>query len=102
VALIAQLALYHRRGIPKRPPFPGLLKRADQARIARLGALLRLAEYLERSRTQVVPVAHLHTDTVRHYLAPLRASPAITTVSCSGASRRRTTSFICSGVSARM
>lgn len=54
VALIAQLALYHRRGIPKRPPFPGLLKRPDQARIARLGALLRLAEYLERSRTQVV------------------------------------------------
>jgi hypothetical protein len=35
-------------------PFPGLLRREDDDRIARLSALLRLAEYLERSRTQVV------------------------------------------------
>jgi exopolyphosphatase / guanosine-5'-triphosphate,3'-diphosphate pyrophosphatase len=54
VALISQLALYHRRGIPKRRPFPGVLKQADGDRIARLGALLRLAEYLERSRTQII------------------------------------------------
>ena len=54
IALMSQLTLYHRRGIPKLMPFPGLLRREDDDRIARLSALLRLAEYLERSRTQVV------------------------------------------------
>ena len=54
VALMSQLVLYHRRGMPKAQPFPGLLTHDDDERIRKLGALLRLAEYLERSRTQVV------------------------------------------------
>lgn len=54
IALMSQLALYHRRGMPKAHPFAGLLTREDDERIERLSALLRLAEYLERSRTQVV------------------------------------------------
>ncbi len=54
VALMSQLVLYHRRGMPKSQPFPGLLTREDDERIRKLGALLRLAEYLERSRTQTV------------------------------------------------
>jgi exopolyphosphatase/guanosine-5'-triphosphate,3'-diphosphate pyrophosphatase len=54
VALMSQLVLYHRRGTPRPHPFPGLLTREDDERIRKLGALLRLAEYLERSRTQVI------------------------------------------------
>ena len=54
IALMSQLALYHRRGMPKPNPFSGLLTRQDDALIAKLSALLRLAEYLERSRSQVV------------------------------------------------
>jgi exopolyphosphatase/guanosine-5'-triphosphate,3'-diphosphate pyrophosphatase len=54
VALMSQLVLYHRRGMPKAHPFPGLLTREDDDRIRKLGALLRLTEYLERSRTQVI------------------------------------------------
>lgn len=54
VALMSQLVLYHRRGMPKTQPFPGLLTREDDERIRKLGALLRLAEYLERSRTQTI------------------------------------------------
>ena len=54
MALISQLALYHRRGLPKPQVYPGLLRRQDTELIEKLGALLRLAEYLERSRTQVI------------------------------------------------
>jgi len=54
MALISQLALYHRRGLPKGQVYPGLLGRQDSELIEKLGALLRLAEYLERSRTQVI------------------------------------------------
>jgi exopolyphosphatase/guanosine-5'-triphosphate,3'-diphosphate pyrophosphatase len=54
VALMSQLVLYHRRGMPKSQAFPGLLTRDDDERIRKMGALLRLAEYLERSRTQTV------------------------------------------------
>lgn len=58
VALMSQLVLYHRRGMPRPQPFPGLLTREDDDRIRRLGALLRVAGYLERSRTQVVHTIH--------------------------------------------
>jgi exopolyphosphatase/guanosine-5'-triphosphate,3'-diphosphate pyrophosphatase len=54
IALMSQLALYHRRGMPRPHAFGGLLKRDDDERIEKLSALLRLAEYLERSRSQVV------------------------------------------------
>jgi exopolyphosphatase/guanosine-5'-triphosphate,3'-diphosphate pyrophosphatase len=54
IALMALLAHYHRRGKPDVTPFKGVLTRDDEACAAKLGALLRLAEYLDRSRTQVV------------------------------------------------
>ncbi|HTP11861.1 MAG TPA: Ppx/GppA phosphatase family protein [Anaerolineae bacterium] len=54
IALMALLAYYHRRGRPDVTPFKGVLTRDDEERAAKLGALLRLAEYLDRSRTQVV------------------------------------------------
>jgi exopolyphosphatase/guanosine-5'-triphosphate,3'-diphosphate pyrophosphatase len=54
IALMAQLARNHRRGNPRPHPFAGLLTREDDERILKLSALLRLAEYLERSRSQVV------------------------------------------------
>ena len=53
-ALIAMLCLYHRKGQPAlaelhAPPRPG-----DLERVRRLAALLRLAEYLDRSRAQAI------------------------------------------------
>ena len=54
VALMSQLALYHRRGLPTAQVYPGLLRRQDGDLVEKLAALLRLAEYLERSRTQVI------------------------------------------------
>jgi exopolyphosphatase/guanosine-5'-triphosphate,3'-diphosphate pyrophosphatase len=54
IALMALLAHYHRRGKPDVTPFKGVLTRDDEERAAKLGALLRLAEYLDRSRTQAV------------------------------------------------
>jgi exopolyphosphatase/guanosine-5'-triphosphate,3'-diphosphate pyrophosphatase len=54
IALMALLAQHHRRGKPDITPFKGLLTRDDEERAAKLSALLRLAEYLDRSRTQIV------------------------------------------------
>jgi exopolyphosphatase/guanosine-5'-triphosphate,3'-diphosphate pyrophosphatase len=59
VAVIAQAALYHRKGMPD----PGFLEpvfgQGDEARLHRMAALLRLAEDLERSRDQIVREAHI-------------------------------------------
>jgi exopolyphosphatase/guanosine-5'-triphosphate,3'-diphosphate pyrophosphatase len=54
IALLALLARYHRGGTVDLAPFGRLLRRGDEARARRLAALLRLAEYLERGRHQVV------------------------------------------------
>ncbi len=53
-ALIAVLCLYHRKGAPDLAPYRKLLEAGDARRVNRLAALLRLAEYLDRSRTQAV------------------------------------------------
>jgi exopolyphosphatase/guanosine-5'-triphosphate,3'-diphosphate pyrophosphatase len=58
IVLMALLAHYHRRGKPDVTPFKGVLTCDDEERAARLGALLRLAEYLDRSQTQVVRSIH--------------------------------------------
>jgi exopolyphosphatase/guanosine-5'-triphosphate,3'-diphosphate pyrophosphatase len=52
--LIAQLCLYHRKGQPSLAPYTAIMEKGDGVRIARLAALLRLAEYLDRSRAQTV------------------------------------------------
>lgn len=54
VALIAQAARYHRKGIPSPGPLAALLRKGDQGILDRCSVLLRLAEDLERSRDQSV------------------------------------------------
>ncbi|MGI8802046.1 MAG: HD domain-containing protein [Solirubrobacteraceae bacterium] len=59
VAVIAQAALYHRKGMPDAGFLEPVLLDGDDARLNRLAALLRLAEDLERSRDQAVREAHV-------------------------------------------
>jgi exopolyphosphatase / guanosine-5'-triphosphate,3'-diphosphate pyrophosphatase len=54
VAIIAQAARYHRKGMPEPGPLEALFTPADAARLDRCAVLLRLAEDLERSRDQLV------------------------------------------------
>ncbi len=54
VALIALLCLYHRKGKVTLEPYGRMFQEADAGRVRRLAALLRLAEYLDRSRSQAV------------------------------------------------
>ncbi|AFV77368.1 exopolyphosphatase (plasmid) [Thermus oshimai JL-2] len=49
-ALLALLVRYHRKGKPQPGPYRSLFLRGDAKRLERLAALLRLAEYLDRSR----------------------------------------------------
>jgi exopolyphosphatase/guanosine-5'-triphosphate,3'-diphosphate pyrophosphatase len=62
VALIAQAARYHRKGMPDAGPFSPLLRKGDAARLDRCATLLRLAEDLERSRDQHVREAHIAVE----------------------------------------
>jgi exopolyphosphatase/guanosine-5'-triphosphate,3'-diphosphate pyrophosphatase len=50
-ALIALLCQYHRKGQPDLAEFRAPAERGDRQRAYRLAALLRLAEYLDRSRS---------------------------------------------------
>ncbi|HEY7952849.1 MAG TPA: Ppx/GppA phosphatase family protein [Solirubrobacteraceae bacterium] len=54
VALVAQAARYHRKGMPEPGPLAALFAAGDAERLDRLAVLLRLAEDLERSRDQLV------------------------------------------------
>ena len=54
VAIIAQAARYHRKGLPDPGPLRALFGEGDEARLDRCAVLLRLAEDLERSRDQLV------------------------------------------------
>jgi len=54
VALIALLCLYHRKGQVTLEPYDRLFRDGDTRQVKRLAALLRLAEYLDRSRAQAV------------------------------------------------
>jgi exopolyphosphatase / guanosine-5'-triphosphate,3'-diphosphate pyrophosphatase len=66
VAIIAQSARYHRKGMPDPGPLRALFGAGDSGRLDRCAALLRLAEDLERSRDQVVrsTTIALHDDQV--------------------------------------
>lgn len=50
-ALLSLLVRYHRAGSPSRAPYRPLFRRSDSHRLVVLETCLRLAEYLERSRT---------------------------------------------------
>ncbi len=54
VAIVAQAARYHRKGMPDPGPLAALFGTGDIARLNRCAVLLRLAEDLERSRDQLV------------------------------------------------
>ncbi len=60
IALIAQMARYHRKGTPSLDDLTALGRRGDRELLVRCSALLRLAEQLERPRDQLVRAAHLH------------------------------------------
>ncbi len=62
VALVAQAARYHRKGMPDFGDLSPLAQDGDDERLDRLSILLRLAEDLERSRDQSVRAAHVATD----------------------------------------
>jgi exopolyphosphatase/guanosine-5'-triphosphate,3'-diphosphate pyrophosphatase len=52
--LIALLCIYHRKGKADVEPYGSLLEKGDVRRLRQLGAILRLAEALDSSRTQDV------------------------------------------------
>ncbi len=54
LAIIAQAARYHRKGMPDVGEFAGVFEKGDDRILDRLSVLLRLAEDLERSRDQAV------------------------------------------------
>jgi exopolyphosphatase/guanosine-5'-triphosphate,3'-diphosphate pyrophosphatase len=62
VALVAQAARYHRKGMPDFHELRPLSADGDGARLDRMAILLRLAEDLERSRDQSVRAAHVVSD----------------------------------------
>jgi exopolyphosphatase / guanosine-5'-triphosphate,3'-diphosphate pyrophosphatase len=59
VAIIAQAARYHRKGLPEPGPLAPLFGEGDAQRLDRCAVLLRLAEDLERSRDQAVRATSL-------------------------------------------
>ena len=59
IALIAQMARYHRKGTPALDDMEPCARKDDAALVARCATLLRLAEQLERSRDQMVRAAHV-------------------------------------------
>lgn len=54
IALLGFLVRNHRKGLADVTPYLSILQPDDELRIMRLSALLRIAEYLERSKSQVV------------------------------------------------
>lgn len=62
MAIIALLARYHRKGAVDVRELRGVLADDDEMRVAKLAALLRIAEYLERSKSQVVSNVRCEID----------------------------------------
>jgi exopolyphosphatase/guanosine-5'-triphosphate,3'-diphosphate pyrophosphatase len=66
IAIISLLARSHRKGAVELGDLEAVLHKDDEQRITRLAALLRIAEYLERSKSQVVRDVRCQIDgTVR-------------------------------------
>jgi exopolyphosphatase/guanosine-5'-triphosphate,3'-diphosphate pyrophosphatase len=61
-ALIAQIARYHRKGVPKLGEWAPLARPGDEALLERCAMILRLAEHLERGRDQSVTEVRLATN----------------------------------------
>jgi exopolyphosphatase/guanosine-5'-triphosphate,3'-diphosphate pyrophosphatase len=54
IALMAALTRYLQQGVFTLNAFPGVLTQADELHVKKLSALLSLADFLERGRTQVI------------------------------------------------
>ncbi|MEI8167222.1 MAG: Ppx/GppA family phosphatase, partial [Chloroflexales bacterium] len=66
IVILGALVRNHRKGLAELAPYTAVLQLDDGVRIARLSALLRLAEYLERSKSQVVQTVRVTLgETVR-------------------------------------
>ena len=61
-AIIAQIARYHRKGVPKLGEWAKLGRAGDEQMLDRCAIILRLAEHLERGRDQSVSEARLQTN----------------------------------------
>jgi exopolyphosphatase/guanosine-5'-triphosphate,3'-diphosphate pyrophosphatase len=61
-ALIACIARYHRKGIPKLGELAAVAQQKDEKVVARCAVIVRLAEHLERGRDQVVSRVQLRSD----------------------------------------
>lgn len=59
LVLLALLARNHRKGFAPVDEYQAILADDDEERLSRLSALLRIAEYLERSKSQVVHDLHV-------------------------------------------
>ena len=59
IALIGQIARYHRKGTPSLGEFAALAEAGDEELLSRCSAILRLAEQLERSRDQSIKRARM-------------------------------------------
>lgn len=69
LALIALLCRYHRsRGTPKAGELRPLLTAEDERALRPLAGMLRLAEYLERGRHQVIRDVRCHLDPDQNWL----------------------------------
>jgi exopolyphosphatase/guanosine-5'-triphosphate,3'-diphosphate pyrophosphatase len=63
VALIAEMARYHRKGMPSfGSDLAPVVRKGDRAILERGATLLRIAEGLERSRDQIVREATVRDD----------------------------------------
>ncbi len=65
IALLAVLVRAHRKGSIDTRDYRSILTDDDPERAARLGAILRIAEYLERSKSQVVQDVTVHINDER-------------------------------------
>ena len=59
IVLLAQLVRFHRKGDVVVERYRDILEDGDAARVAKLAALLRIAEYLERRKSQVIQSLHI-------------------------------------------
>lgn len=62
IVLLAFLSRLHRKGTPSTSDYQAILAVDDTERVLRLGAILRIAEYLERSKSQVIENVHVDID----------------------------------------
>ena len=88
IVIIAYLCLNHRRGKPDFSRYHAMLKKGDLNLVYRLSALLRLSEYLDRSRSQAVEGVRLVVTDKEARLKIVADSPAAARVELSEARQR--------------